>query len=61
MYRMEPKDIGYYGKPIDSLSREELICAITELAQAIYDCATSNGDCRKIVPNVETTNMLMDS
>jgi hypothetical protein len=60
MYRMEPKDIGYYGKPIDALSRDELINAITELAQAIYDCAATNGDCRKFVPNVDATTALMD-
>jgi len=58
---MEPKDIGYYGRPIDSLSRDELIRALTELAQAVYDCAATNGDCRQFVANVEASKALMDS
>jgi hypothetical protein len=35
------------GKSIDSLSREELILAFTELAQAVYECANKNGTCRE--------------
>ena len=61
MLRMEPKDIGYYGKPIDSLSREELISALTELAQAIYDCAATNGDCRQFVAGFDATKALIDT
>jgi hypothetical protein len=49
MKKLEPHEIGYYGKSIDSLSREELIQAFTELAQAVYECANTNGTCREIL------------
>ena len=47
MKKLEAHEIGYYGKSIDSLSREELILAFTELAQAVYECANKNGTCRE--------------
>ncbi len=46
MKKWEPNEIGYYGKSIESLSREELIQAFTELANAVYECANKNGTCR---------------
>ena len=46
MKKLEPNEIGYYGKSIESLSREELIKAFTELANAVYECANKNGACR---------------
>ena len=36
------KQIAYYGKLIDSLTRVELISALEELAGAIHDCAVEN-------------------
>ncbi len=47
MEKLEPHEIGYYGKSIDSLSREELIQVITKLAQAVYECSKKNGTCRE--------------
>ncbi len=46
MKKLEPNEIGYYGKSIESLSREELIQTFTELANAVYECANKNGACR---------------
>ncbi len=46
MKKLEPHEIGYYSKSIESLSREELIQAFTELANAVYECANKNGTCR---------------
>jgi hypothetical protein len=34
-------DIGYYGKPIDDLTREELLEAFLELAQTVVNCAST--------------------
>ena len=42
MSKIYCKQIAYYGKPIDSLTREELISALEELAGAIHDCALKN-------------------
>jgi hypothetical protein len=42
MSKIECKQIAYYGKPIDSLTRDELISALEELAGAIHDCAEAN-------------------
>jgi hypothetical protein len=37
------------GKPIDSLTRDDLINALEELAGAIYGCAEENKECAKII------------
>ena len=37
MSKIDSKQIAYYGKPIDSLTREELINALEELAGAIVN------------------------
>jgi hypothetical protein len=49
MCKIDSKQIAYYGKPIDSLTRDELISAFEELAGAIHDCAVKNKKCRKII------------
>jgi hypothetical protein len=49
MCKIDSKQIAYYGKPIDLLTRNELISALEELAGAIHDCAVENGKCRKII------------
>ena len=49
MSKIDSKQIAYYGKPIDSLTREELINALEELAGAIQDCAVKNKRCSKII------------
>jgi hypothetical protein len=32
-------DIGYHGKPLDKLSKKELIDLCLKLAQSIHDCS----------------------
>jgi len=49
MKRVDRKRIGYYGKPIDSLTREELIGALEELAGAIQECAARGKKCSEIL------------
>ncbi len=49
MSKIDCKQIAYYGKPIDSLTRDELISAFEELAGAIHDCAMGNKKCGEII------------
>ena len=41
-------DVGYHGKPIDALSREELLEAFLELAQTVLSCAATNNQCKAV-------------
>ena len=41
-------DIGYNGKPIDDLSRDELLEAFLELAQTVVNCASDNNQCKAV-------------
>ena len=49
MSNIDCKQIAYYGKPIDSLTRDELIKALEELAGAIHECAAENKKCGEII------------
>ena len=49
MSKIDCKQIAYYGKPIDSLTREELISALEELAGAIHNCAVANKKCSEML------------
>ena len=49
MSKVDRKKIAYYGRPIDTLSREELLQAIEELASAIEDCAIKGNKCQDII------------
>ena len=49
MSKINCKQIAYYGKPIDTLTKEELISALEELAGAIHDCAAKNSRCSDII------------
>ena len=42
MKRYDPKEIGYYGKPITTLARDELLVAFAELAAIIYECSVKD-------------------
>lgn len=46
-------DIGYHGKPIDSLTRDELLDAFIELSQKVYDCASRENRCKDLF-SIET-------
>lgn len=41
-------DVGYHGKPIDDLTREELLEAFLELAQTVLNCAATNNQCKAV-------------
>jgi hypothetical protein len=41
-------DIGYKGKPINALTREELLDGFLELAQHVYDCAQKDNPCKDL-------------
>ena len=47
MSKLDYKDVAYYGKPIASLNKEELLEALLELAKIINDCPVK-GDCKKL-------------
>ena len=49
MSKIDCKQIAYSGKPNDSLTRDELINALEELASAIHDCAVENKKCGEII------------
>jgi hypothetical protein len=49
MSKIDCKQIAYYGKPIDTLTRDELISALEELAGAIHDCTVGNKRCSEIL------------
>ena len=45
--KLTSHEIGYYGKPLNELSREELLEAVVELSQTVYDCAAEGNNIRK--------------
>jgi hypothetical protein len=49
MSKIDCQQIAYYGKSIDSLTRDELISALGELAGAIQDCAAGSKKCEEIL------------
>lgn len=56
MSKLNANDIAYYGKPITSLNREELLAALLNLANIINACPVK-GECAKLV---ETTGSKRD-
>jgi hypothetical protein len=51
---LQASDIGYHGKPIETLSREELLGAFVELTQLVYNCASNNNKCKALVSIAES-------
>ena len=49
MTRINCKQIAYYGQPVESLTRDELISALEDLAGAIHDCAVKGKKCDEII------------
>lgn len=39
MKKFDAKEIGYYGKPITTLTRDELLSAFEEVAGIIHECS----------------------
>ena len=42
-------DIGYYGKPVETLSMEEMQNAFLETAQILYNCVLNNENCKAFI------------
>ena len=49
---LQPDKIGFYGKPITSLTKEELIELVLELSEIIYYCPVK-GECAEILKLIE--------
>ena len=52
MSDLELDKIGYYGKPVSSLSKDELLKVVSELSKKIYNCPVK-GNCREILKLIE--------
>ena len=52
MSELQPNKIGYYGKPISSLSKDELMKVVLELSEIIYTCPVK-GKCNEILKLIE--------
>ena len=47
MSKVNYKDVAYYGRSIESLTKEELLEAFFELAMMVKDCPVK-GDCIRV-------------
>ncbi|MFC1876849.1 hypothetical protein ACFL2E_06220 [Thermodesulfobacteriota bacterium] len=47
--KLQYSDIGYQGKPIDALNKEELLKAFLEVTQLVYNCASTNNQCKAML------------
>jgi hypothetical protein len=52
MSDLQPDKIGYYGKPVASLDKDELLKVVVELAKIIYNCP-EQGKCKGILKHTE--------
>ena len=52
MIDLELDKIGYYGKPVSSLSKDELLKVVLELSEKIYNCPVK-GSCREVLKLIE--------
>ena len=46
--KLKYSDIGYHGKPLDKLSKDELMDLCLKLAQSIHDCSTEEAPCKNV-------------
>jgi hypothetical protein len=49
MRKYEPSEIGYYGKPITALTREELLEAFAELAGLIHESVITDKKIEELI------------
>ena len=52
MSDFRPDNVGYYGKPLSSLSKDELLEAVLEVAEIIHNCPVK-GRCNEILELIE--------
>ena len=60
MEGIDPNKIGYFGNPITSLTREQLIDAIVELTSLMLKCTHRDGKCKdalKVNENSEASHL----
>ena len=55
MSDLHPDQIGYYGKPISSLTKDELLKVVLELSEIIYNCPVK-GKCSEILKLIEKSS-----
>ena len=48
MTDLQPDKIGYYGKPITSLEKDELLQVVVKLAEMIINCP-AKGKCSEVL------------
>jgi len=41
-------DIGYHGKSLDQLSKDDLVDLCLKLAQSIHDCSIEDAPCKNV-------------
>ena len=49
---LHPDKIGYYGKPVSSLAKGELVKVVLELSEIINNCPVK-GKCSEILKLIE--------
>jgi len=54
MSKLNCKDVAYYGRSIELLTKEELLDAFLELAKIVNDCPVK-GDCKRLFDNSNIT------
>ena len=52
MSDFSPDNVGYYGKPLSSLSKDELLKAVLEIVEIIHNCPVK-GRCNEILEIIE--------
>ena len=52
MTDLQPDKIGYYGKPVTSLDKDELLKVVVELSEIIFNCPVK-GRCSEILKLIE--------
>jgi len=52
MSDFRPDNVGYYGKLLSSLTRDELIKAVLEVTEIIHNCPVK-GRCSEILERIE--------
>ena len=52
MSNFQPDIVGYYGKPVTSLTKDELLKAVLELSEIIYNCPVL-GKCKEVIEPIE--------
>lgn len=55
MNDFHPDNVGYYGKPVSSLTKDELLKAVLELSEIIHNCPVK-GKCYEILELIKQKN-----